>query len=383
MRRLPAAFALAVLGGLVARVGVAGDLLFKNSFESTWIAGYHVGYQSGTLPTSDINFNDITHLMIGAIVPNTDGSLDTTFFIDATNGPIWAHGAVDAAHAHGRKAILMIGGAGAITGWQGAASDTHRNAFVTNLLSAVDTYAADGLDLDWEPIDATNDAASLTALVQALRTARPNLILTMPVGAYNQNFAPGPGSDDANLFAALYPLLDQINVMSYGNAYDYSGWYSWFSSALAGEQGNYPIDISSSIADYESFGVPAAKLGVGIGAYGLCFKHVTAPRQATNSGDLVNGDDNTMTYAHIASAYVPSMTYAYDSIAHAPWLSHATQVGPEGCTYITYENATSIIDKGAWVLANGLGGTIIWTIGEGHLGPGDDPLLDAARIGFP
>ncbi|MGH8090585.1 MAG: glycosyl hydrolase family 18 protein, partial [Rudaea sp.] len=314
------------------------------------------------------------------ILPNTDGSIDTTFYLGG-NGATWAQSAVTAAHAAGRKAILMVGGAGEISGWEGAASSANRSAFVANLLGAVSNFGADGLDLDWEPISDIDDA-SILALVQALRNSGPpGLILTMPVGSYNQNL--GWQSGDPTLFASLYPLLDQINLMSYGNAYDYSGWYSWFSSALAGEAGNYPIDIASSIGDYEGFGVPAAKLGVGIGAYGLCFTGVTQPRQATNSGDVVSNDDNTMTYAHIVSAYIPGMTYTYDATAKSPWLSHATPVGSPGCTYVTYEDPTSIADKGAWALAHGLGGTIVWTIAEGHLGNGNDPLLDAAHAAFP
>jgi hypothetical protein len=347
-----------------------------------WVDGYYPGYQSSTLPVAQVNFNDITHLMIGAILPNANGSIDTTFYL-GSNGANWATSAIAAAHAAGRKAILMVGGAGEISGWEGAASSANRNTFVANLLGAVSSFGADGLDLDWEPITDADDA-SILALVQALRNSGPpGLILTMPVGAYNQNFPPGAGSGDATLFASLYPLLDQINLMSYGNAYDYSGWYSWFSSALAGEAGNYPIDIASSVGDLEGFGVPAAKLGVGIGAYGLCFKNVTQPRVAVSSGDIVSADDNTMTYAHIVSAYIPNMAYTYDATAKSPWLSHATAVGSPGCTYVTYEDPTSIADKGAWALAHGLGGTIVWTIAEGHVGNGNDPLLDAAHAAFP
>ena len=348
-----------------------------------WVDAYYPGYQSSTLPVAQVNFNDITHLMIGAILPNANGSIDTTFYL-GSNGASWATSAVAAAHAAGRKAILMVGGAGEISGWEGAASSANRSTFVTNLLGAVSSFGADGLDLDWEPITDADDT-SILALAQALRNSGPpGLILTMPVGAYNQNFPPGAGSGDATLFASLYPLLDQINLMSYGNAYDYSGWYSWFSSALAGEQQpNYPIDIASSIGDYESFGVPAAKLGVGIGAYGVCFTGVTQPRVSVSSGDVVSADDNTMTYAHIVSDYLPNMTYAYDATAKSPWLAHASAVGSPGCTYVTYEDPTSIADKGAWALAHGLGGTIVWTIAEGHLGNGNDPLLDAAHAAFP
>ena len=80
------------------------ELVFKSGFERPiWVSGYHVGYQNGELPIDQVNFDDITHLMVGAIVPNTDGTLSQTFFIDSVNGPTWAHSAVDAAHAHARS----------------------------------------------------------------------------------------------------------------------------------------------------------------------------------------------------------------------------------------------------------------------------------------
>jgi chitinase len=246
-------------------------------------------------------------------------------------------------------------------------------------LAAVSTYGADGLDLDWEPI-ASTDHADLIALVQALRTDGPaGLLLTMPVAPININIPP---SGEGPLFSTLYPLLDQLSVMSYGMAYDYGGWYSWFSSALTGEAGNYPTSVASSVNYYLGLGVPAAKLGVGVGFYGECFKNVTTPRTPLAFGDLVSADDNTMTYAHIATAYIPNMTYHYDAVAHAPWLTKATPAGPEGCTYLTYEDPASVAAKGAYVLGNGLGGTIIWTIGEGHISSGNDPLLDAIGTAF-
>ncbi len=54
---------------------------------------------------------------------------------------------------------------------------------------------------------------------------------------------------------------------------------------------------------------------------------------------------------------------------------------------MSYEDATSIAAKGAWVKAQGLGGTIIWAIGEGYVPSGatveeQNPLLEAMRTAF-
>ncbi len=343
-----------------------------------WVSGYYVGYERLLYPIKDVDFSAITHLMVGRVIPNADGSVATHFDIDAVNGPLFAQAAVAAAHAAGRQAILMVGGAGEINGWRGAASDPNRAAFVANLLATMDQFGADGLDIDWEPIQA-QDHAPLLALVQALRAARPGMLITLPVGGINVNFPP---AGEGALFQALHPLLDQLNVMSYDMAQAYAGWHSWFASALDGEYANAPMSVESSVAYYLGLGVPAAKLGVGTGFYGACYNGVSAPRQPAEG--LLVASDGAMSYRNIVEQYLPAMTRTYDAVADAPWLGSAMPQGPQGCTFVSYEDAESIAAKGAWVAANGLGGTIIWTIAQGHR-PGanpPDPLLDAIRDAF-
>lgn len=378
-----------------AEDGVAGPEtpLFEDGFDGglappaspRWVMGYHVGYERHLLATADIDFASITHLMVGRLIPNADATLTDHFDIDPVNGPIWAQGVIDAAQAANRKAILMIGGAGEIAGWRAAAaSPASRATFVANLLAKVDQYGADGLDLDWEPID-TQDQAPLLALAQALRAQRPNLLLTMPVGWINTNLSPPTG--DAAFMDAMADVLDRIAVMSYGMVYEDFGWWSWHSSALAAHKGNTPSSVTASINYYLGAGVPAAKLAVGTGFYGTCYQRVTAPDQVTQGDDIV-GSDGTFSYRNIVANYLPGMSANYDAAASAPWLSSAGGVGPVGarCNYLTYENAASIAAKGNYVRAQGLGGTIIWTIAQGHRPdlPVGDPnqLLRAVKAGF-
>jgi chitinase len=65
-----------------------------------------------------------------------------------------------------------------------------------------------------------------------------------------------------------------------------------------------------------------------------------------------------------------------------PYLSFTTGKGSQQCNFISYDDEQSIGEKGAHVKANGLGGAIIWTIGQGHLPNAplgsQDPLLKAA-----
>ncbi|MBI5494518.1 MAG: hypothetical protein HY904_05780 [Deltaproteobacteria bacterium] len=340
-----------------------------------WVTGYYVGYQSLMYPPAAVDFTAITHLAVGAALPRTDGTIDTSFYIDAVNGPALALDLTARAHLAGRKAILMLGGAGAHALWQGATSATHRAAFVDNILATVNALGFDGVDLDWEPIPVA-DQPALLALAQALRAASPALIITVPVNWVSANF----GADA--WFAQLAPYVDQINIMSYQMADAWPGWQSWHSGALAGESATAPSSISSSANAYVSAGVPRSKVGIGIGFYGSCWRGVTGPRQSTATASVV-ASDNVMTYANILANYHSAAAYTWDSAASVGSLSFASPHGPQQCTWVSYEDDASIAAKGQWVRDNGFGGTIIWTVNEGYIASaGTNPPLEAVKRAF-
>jgi len=355
----------------------ADETVFASSFEPAWVLGYHVGYQSGMYPTNKIDFNALSHIVIGPVVPHADGTLDYTFDIDPVNGLAWATAVAGAAHTANRKALLMIGGAGAISGWQGAASAAHRATFVTNLLELKDNIGADGFDLDWEPL-AASDYADFIALAQALQG--PGVVLTVPVGYVNANFAtPDP------FFGSIAPLFDRIDIMTYDMEWDADGWDSWFSSALHGESGTTPSSVDSSVQFYLASGVPRSKLGIGTGFYGACWQGVIGPRQTISPGAGIIGSDNTYSYHNIMTQYYSAANYHYDATADAPWLGSSTPFGPNGCNFLSYENAQSVAAKGAYATRNGLGGAIIWTLGEGYVPENvgqENALLEALSAAF-
>ncbi len=371
----------------------SGDSIFANGFESggtpgdnpRWVLGYYVGYEQNLQTAAQIDFAGITHLMLGRVIPNADGTLTKHFDIDATNGPIWAQAAVTAAHGAARKAVLMVGGDGEISGWRSAASVATRATFVSNLLATVDQFGADGIDLDWEPIE-TQDHANLLALAQALRAARPGLVLTMPVEWINTNLQWNPRPvGEAAFLQAIAPTLDRINVMTYDMAADYEGWNSWFTSPLSGHTESTPSSVSSSIQYYLDAGVPAAKLGMGFGFFGNCYNGPTAPGQALVQGELV-ASDGVMSYRNIVTHYRPSMTLDVLADWTRSYLWSPVPVGSSACTYVTWENTDAITSKSAHARSKNLGAAIVWTISQGYLptAPVADrnPLLKALKAGF-
>lgn len=371
--------AIALLALLQARAVMAADAIFGDGFDpARWVAGYYVGYERDLYPIAEVDFSAVTHLMVGRARPLTDARVTTDFDIDDVNGPLWTQASVDAAHSASRKAILMVGGAGELAGWQGAAADANRAAFVANLLGVVDRFGFDGLDLDWEPLDSA-DQPDFEALAAALRAARPQMLLTVPVIWSNANFASPPDP----YWGRIASLFDRIDVMTYDMAGAWDGWLSWHNSALYGETAQTPSSVSSSVAFYLASGVPAAQLGVGTAFYGYCWQGVTGPGQ---SGESFAGGDGTMTYRNILENYSTPSALRWDATAMVPYLSSTAPLGALGCNFVSYEDETSIAAKGAFVRAQGLGGTIIWTISQDHLDDRPegqrDPLLDAVKAAF-
>ncbi|MBN2530542.1 MAG: hypothetical protein JXR76_29415 [Deltaproteobacteria bacterium] len=337
-----------------------------------WVTGYYVGYQQSQYPPEVVNYQAMTHLAIGAILPRNNGSLDTTFYLSATKGPVLVDELVERAHAVGTKVLGMVGGAGADSAFISASSSANRTNFVQELVSfARDEHKMDGLDLDWEPLN-DEDHVPFEALVDALRAAWPEVILTFPTGFFNSNY----GSAHPFL-ARIAPKLDQINLMSYGMAGAWSGWESWHSSALYDDGPAHPTSVSQSVESLLGVNVPSRKVGVGIGFYGLCYSApVTGPRQSLDGASVLKRD-NKMSYTNIMTDYYSASSYIFDAEAQVPYLSLSPAVND--CAYVTYEDKASIEAKADYVKQKNLGGAIVWTINQGYLpdAAGDkDPLMD-------
>jgi chitinase len=345
-----------------------------------WISGYWVGYNRGLQNENQIDMSQLTHIMVGRADVVNGNQISTGFFQgSASQGATVAKTITARAHAAGKKAIMMIGGSDAVASLETATSSSNRAGFITNLLSAMDAMSFDGIDVDWEPIS-TADQPSMLALVQGLRSARPNIIITAPLSWVY--------SDANSWYSTLAPYVDQMNFMSYEMDANYDGWVSWHFSAVQGETANHPSSINKSLVAFTGVGVPAAKLGAGVGSYGHCWKGITAPNQSLASASW-QGGDNKLTYASIMASYYNASLYQWDATAQAGYLSSSTAFGSGSsgtCTYLTYESPQAVTAKGQFVKAKGMGGIMFWTIDQQYIagasGVAQNPLINAAYIGL-
>ena len=364
------------------RDGSAGpDGSLPHPGSSAWVMGYYASWHSpangGNYAVSSIDWDGLTHVAAAFYVPDSSGGWASGYFDQATAGSL-----ISAAHAQGKKVLASIGGSGSGPAFEQAMQNA-QSTFVTNLEALV-TSGYDGLDIDWEGgnLTAAQDQALETTLVQALRQKSPGILITLTAGYENEN-----NLDDLSWYGTVAAQLDRVNLMTYGMAGPWQGWRSWHSSPLHwNSDGTTPTGIDASVKHYIAAGVPAAKLGVGIGFYGMCYTApVTAPVQ-TLGASQVSASDGVMSYPNIMGTYYSAGAYHYDSAAAAPYLTLDGK-NAQSCTYVSYEDPTSIAAKGAWLKAQGLGAVILWEIGEGFVPSGatvqaQNPLLEATRTAF-
>lgn len=358
-----------------------------------WVLGYYVGYQINDYPIAQIDWTGLTHIALAPMLVKGNGTLDFGFSDSNGTGPADAKALAVAAHANGVKALLMLGGAGAGPNIAAQAVPAKVSAFADTLIAGMDQLGYDGIDLDWE--DSVN-VDNLVALAQQLRAKRPTIVLSYPAGAINGNFQ----SVDPKM-VTLAASLDRFNVQTYypSTAVAGQGWDSWFVSPLSGVTGSTPIAIDDTLDRYVKAGIPKDKLGMGMAFYAICYTGgITGPHQPTNgtSQQIVGGDNDYP----LSRFFEPNGTFAkssageqkVDAASKVPYLSLSTAVNEAGCgaqtRYISYDDETSILAKGAFSKSNGYGGIIIWTIQEGWLKPNaaggrpQNALMQALRQGF-
>jgi GH18 family chitinase len=150
-----------------------------------------------------IPYEKLTHINYSFLTPKADGT-----FNRITNG--WKlKQIVEEGHKHNVRVSISVGG----WGWDAqfeelAARPETRSAFVRNLKAFVEEYQLDGVDMDWEYPDPGPSSENFLALIQELRAALPDKLLTTAVVSYGDDNGIGIHPDSLELF-------DFINVMTY------------------------------------------------------------------------------------------------------------------------------------------------------------------------
>lgn len=362
-----------VAGGLAPHAARAADA-------PVWVTGYYMtSNQTGALTPDKIDYSAITHLVHFSIIPKADGTIAET----AASGPgvITPQESADViTHAHkaGVKVIVCLGGANSGPAISAALGDSTRGAFVQNLVKFVQGRGYDGLDIDMEPItpaDEPNFMLFVPQLRAAMKAANPKLLLTIP--------ASGEPGDQPKLCAALQDDFDQINIQTYDLSGTWPGWKTWYNGSLYGEGKTlltptrpFP-GVDEKVGYYTAAGIPKSKLGIGIAFYGYVWSGANGPNQ-----DIQGVKTATLGYNQIMDQLFQPGVYHWDAQAHAPYLAIGAAADPAR-KFVSYDDTRLAREKVLYTRTHGLGGVIIWELGDGYRpaqpAAEKDKLLDAVK----
>ena len=338
------------------------------------------------MPASNIDFSALTQVIHFSVVPNSDGTLNSS-----ANGITIANSAdiVSQAHAAGVPVLICAGGADSESAFQAAASPAHLPTFINNLTNFMAACGYDGVDLDWEPLPAT-DAQQYTNLVNGLRSAlngfSQHKLLTAAAGAYPP-YGDSP-SAQYQMFAALQNQFDQINIMTYDLSGPYGGWVTWFNSPIYDGGYRFPStgglvpSVDGAVTNFLKNGVAPAKLGIGIAFYGYRWTGgsgisptcITQPRQSWTNAPTAYA----ISYNNIMAGYYQANLYHWDASAQSAYLG-ITNAIPVNNIFLSYDDQRTCQAKVSYARNHGLGGVMIWELAQDHTPNVTDPLLQAVK----
>jgi GH18 family chitinase len=246
-----------------------------------------VGYMPSWAGTvNQIQFSKLTHVNYAFVLPNSTGGLQPV------ENPSKLQSLVSSGHAAGVKVLIAVGGwnNGNDSAFESlAANSTYRTNFTNNIISFVNQYNLDGVDIDWEYPDNGSSANNYTLLMQQLSTALHNNGKLLTAAVVSEN-----GGSIQN---AVFTAVDFLNLMAYdGDGANHSTY-------------NYAVN---SINYWQGRGLSAAKTTLGVPFYGRSSSSYLDYKDILAQG----GNPNSDTFGNIGYNGIPTIknktNLAYD-----------------------------------------------------------------------
>jgi chitinase len=269
---------------------------------------------------------------------------------------------------HDNPSLTVLVSVGGWT-WSGNFSDMaltrkSRNLFIESAVKFVQKYSLDGVDIDWEyPGMAGNnnrfrpdDKQNYTPLLKELRKRfdREEKRLGRPLVT---SIATGASTDflEHTEMAKVQRYVDTINLMSYD--YYVPVWdktTGHHSPLFTNPADPKKISADRTVHEYESAGVPASKIVLGVPFYGKSWAKVPA----INHGLFQIGTEAPATYlpyGNLTSLQNNGYVRYWDASASAPFLYNK-----DAQIFISYEDPESLAEKCKYVLDHRLAGIMFW-----------------------
>lgn len=225
-----------------------------------------------------------------------------------------------------------------------AADSTLRTTFANAIVSAINTYNLDGIDIDWE-FPATAEKDNFTLLMEAIYTAVKN-------NNSNHLVTAATGIDTYTRYdlADSNAYIDYINVMTYDMQISA---YTSFHNALYYKTGKTYKSISTTYTNYVTdSGISPSKLILGIPFYGRTFTNTDGLGQSCTVGSAISYNSIKTTYLDNLS---DTITRVFDTDCQIPYIYDSVNK-----IFITYDDPESIAIKCEYASDNSFAGVMYW-----------------------
>ena len=349
---------------VTAEGGIGGITALPNGMRRE-VLGFLPYWMLDDSTLDSMNYHLVSTIAYFSVGATSAGNLDKgTATAPSTGWAGWRSAqmtrVIDRAHAAGVRVVLTV----TMMAWDSAGyarmrtlltSSANRARLVTQIVDAVRTRGADGVNLDFEMVP-TDMRAQYTSFVRQVKAA----LKSAGVGAYLTVCTTGgaatwaTGTDVAALVAS--GAADHLFVMGYD--------FNWSGSARAGAvapiDSPYVLDVSSAIGDFLER-VPASKIIWGVPYYGRGWKTTTSQLNGISSG----GSFSYYYTGHRTQA----ATYGrlWDPVGKVPWYRYYDSA-KASWVQVYYDDAASLAVKYDLVNRHRLAGTGMWTL-----------LMDAGR----
>ncbi|KAF5312214.1 hypothetical protein D9619_003681 [Psilocybe cf. subviscida] len=256
-------------------------------------------------------------------------------------------------------------------------STANTNTFIKSVLSVMETYAFDGIDVDWEypaawdrggiPADKENYVTFMAAVKTAFAPKKYGLTFTAPSSYwYLQNFdLPG-----------LLKHADWVNVMTYDLHGTWDG-VDPFIGYVVGSHTNL-TEIDEAFQLYWRVGVDPKQMVMGMGFYGRSFtlstpdcNHAGCPWTSGGNEGPCSGNSGTLMWSEIESVLTAVQKPPnIDEVAAVAYISWGNQ-------WVSFDTDQTFAIKMNYANDHCIGGTMIWSVDQ------DDNNYNALEALYP
>ncbi|MGD0801371.1 MAG: glycosyl hydrolase family 18 protein [Terracidiphilus sp.] len=417
--RLAAACILALVAGVTPSLAQAAhqNKIFGGYFEEWGIL--YGGYTIADLQKNGVA-DELTHLIyaFGDVTPASTPAcaieLPSAAYQDASlpsvsgkpyTAPLYGNfGAIQQLkelHPHLQVIISLGGQAGNAAGWETAArTPAGRAALAT---SCIDLFVKgniapgvrapglfDGFNIDWE-FPSAADKQNFTALLKEFRVQLD--ALTKTTGKKYVLSFDSPASPEKYANIDLKAAAEQVDFLTI-DGYDLAtpdDKQTNEASSLYGGTADSTHNIDAAVKAYLKAGVPQAKYTMGLPLYAVGWTGVPnqnhglyqkaaspAPVPMENGLGVCPKADRTAPSPGCDTLLTPGfLTYAtieklIDKNGYTAWYDEArdgaTLYNPASGIFYTYDNATAVAAKMAYIKKNKLGGAYVWALNDDPAG---------------